>query len=51
MFMYFAPQGFTSELVKAGRARNGGNVLGLTDVPQFCKHRVMVPHEQILIAY
>ncbi|KAF9731660.1 hypothetical protein PMIN07_001846 [Paraphaeosphaeria minitans] len=35
MSMYFAPQGFTSALVKAGNALNGGNIMGLHDAPQF----------------
>lgn len=41
MFMYFAPQGFTSALVKNGKARNGGNVMGLYDAPQFCEHKIV----------
>ncbi|KAL1602685.1 hypothetical protein SLS60_006105 [Paraconiothyrium brasiliense] len=35
MRLVFSPQGFTSGLVKAGRARNGGNSMGLFEGPQF----------------
>ena len=37
MLMYYAPQGFVSSMVKNGAARNGGNVMGLSAVPQFCE--------------
>jgi hypothetical protein len=35
--MVFAPQGFTAGVVKAGKARNGGNSMGLYEGPQVCK--------------
>ncbi|KAJ4348483.1 uncharacterized protein N0V89_009858 [Didymosphaeria variabile] len=35
MRLVFSPQGFTSGLVRSGRARNGGNVMGLFEGPQF----------------
>ena len=44
MLMYYAPQGFTSQLVKSGRARNGGNLLGLTDEPQICESIPKINH-------
>ena len=33
---YYVPQGITPNLVTQGKARNGGNVLGLTATPQIC---------------
>lgn len=41
MAMIFAPQGFTAGTVRAGKERNGGNLLGLYEGPQMCEYKIM----------
>ena len=44
---YFIPQGINSNMVRAGRSRNGGNLFGLQDVAQNCELGTPVPVEDV----
>ncbi len=39
----YVPQGIRAGLVQAGRALNGGNLLGLSETPQACELLIPIP--------